>query len=157
MFNFCKLTIFAPEPTKRLWVKSMTQDAVRKGFQNLRDAEETYSYYLEEQARAVSDWIIGMNASRVFTLLFRDKKGVKEVFSAGRVQSALLHLIRQREKELENFKVQSFYELHGYFEANGIPYVGKLLQDHNMMKLHSKEEAQEKLQNLQEYTHVYKR
>ena len=130
----------------------MTQDAVRKGFQNLRDAEETYSYYLEEQARAVSDWIIGMNASRVFTLLFRDKKGVKEVFSAGRVQSALLHLIRQREKELENFKVQSFYELHGYFEANGIPYVGKLLQDHNMMKLHSKEEAQEKLQNLQEYT-----
>ncbi|WP_242316799.1 type IA DNA topoisomerase [Bacillus cereus group sp. BfR-BA-01489] len=138
-------------PQKRLWVKSMTQEAVRKGFQNLRDAEETYSYYLEEQARSVSDWIIGMNASRVFTLLFRDKKGVKEVFSAGRVQSALLHLIRQREKELEHFKVQSFYEIHGYFKANGIPYVGKLLQDHNIMKLHSKEEAQGNLQQLREH------
>ncbi|QDZ77449.1 type IA DNA topoisomerase, partial [Bacillus cereus] len=111
-----------------------------------------YSYYLEEQARSVSDWIIGMNASRVFTLLFRDKKGVKEVFSAGRVQSALLHLIRKREKELEHFKVQSFYEIHGHFNANGIPYVGKLLQDHNIMKLHPKEEAQGKLQQLQEHT-----
>ncbi|MED3090060.1 hypothetical protein [Bacillus toyonensis] len=64
----------------------------------------------------------------------------------------MLHLIRQREKELEHFKVQSFYEIHGHFNTNGIPYVGKLLQDHNMMKLHSKEEAQEKLQQLQEHT-----
>ncbi|MED1560115.1 type IA DNA topoisomerase [Bacillus paramycoides] len=140
------------KPQKRFWVKSMTQEAVRKGFQNLRDAEETHSYYLEEQARSVSDWIIGMNASRLFTLLFREQKGVKEVFSAGRVQSALLHLIRQREKELESFKAQAFYEIHGNFQANGTLYVGKLLQDNNIMKLHSKEEAQGKLQQLLQHT-----
>ncbi|OUB36705.1 hypothetical protein BK708_02365 [Bacillus thuringiensis serovar yunnanensis] len=140
------------KPQKRLWVKSMTNEAVRKGFQNLRDATETHSYYLEEQARSVSDWILGMNASRLFTLLFRNQKGVKEVFSAGRVQSALLHLIRQREKELENFKAQSFYEIHGHFQANGTMYVGKLLQDSNIMKIHSKEEAQGKLQQLLQQT-----
>ncbi|MBU4642905.1 type IA DNA topoisomerase [Bacillus toyonensis] len=140
------------KPQKRFWVKSMTHDAVRKGFQNLRDAQETHSYYLEEQARSVSDWIVGMNASRVFSLLFRDQKGVKEVFSAGRVQSALLHLIRQREKELESFKVQAFYEIHGHFQANGTPYVGKLLQDNNIMKLLSKEEAQGKLSQLLQHT-----
>ncbi|PHE99954.1 DNA topoisomerase III [Bacillus pseudomycoides] len=144
------------KPQKRLWVASMTKEAVRKGFQNLRDAKETHNYYLEEQARSLSDWIIGMNASRLFTLLFREQKGVKEVFSAGRVQSCLLHLIRQREKELESFKVQPFYEIHGHFQANGTEYVGKLLQDNNIMKLSSKEDAKLCLQQLLHHPAIIK-
>lgn len=143
------------KPQKRLWVASMTKEAVRKGFQNLRDAKETHNYFLEEQARSQSDWIIGLNASRLFSLLFREK-GVKEVFSAGRVQSALLHLIRQREKELESFKVQSFCEIHGHFQANGTEYVGKLLQDNNIMKLSSKEDANSYLQQLLHHQAIIK-
>ncbi|PFW93882.1 type IA DNA topoisomerase [Bacillus pseudomycoides] len=143
------------KPQRRLWVASMTKEAVRKGFQNLRDAKETHNYYLEEQARSQSDWIIGLNASRLFSLLFREK-GVKEVFSAGRVQSALLHLIRQREKELESFKVQPFYEIHGHFQANGTEYVGKLLQDNNIMKIPSKEDVKSCLQQLLHYPAIIK-
>lgn len=144
------------KPQKRLWVASMTKEAVQKGFQNLRDAKETHNYYLEEQARSQSDWIIGLNASRLFSLLFQEQKDVKEIFSAGRVQSSLLHLIRQREKELESFKVQPFYEIHGHFQANGTEYIGKLLQDNNIMKLSSKEDAKAHLQQLLHHPAIIK-
>ncbi|MED1107685.1 type IA DNA topoisomerase [Bacillus paramycoides] len=134
------------KPQKRLWTSSQTKDAVRKAFSNLKDAKDFHSYYLEEQARAYSDWMIGMNASRVYTLLFNKHKGVKEVFSAGRIQSALLCLIRSREEEIEQFKPRDFYEVIANFGTGAETYIGKYITEKGS-KLARKEDALKILQH----------
>ncbi|MED4587876.1 type IA DNA topoisomerase [Priestia flexa] len=122
------------KPLKRFWCSSMTADAIRKAFDNLRDAKEFDSLYEESKARAYSDWLIGINTTRALSILLNKK--ISEVneggftkntlYSAGRVQSPLLFLIHQREKEIENFKPENFWEIFGDFSANSIKYRGKL-------------------------------
>lgn len=116
------------KPLKRFWCSSMTPEAIKKAFNNLKDAKEYESLFFEAQARAYSDWLIGINTSRAYTILMR-KKGIKEVFSTGRVQTVLLSLIHQREKEIENFKPEKFWEIYGQFSANNVTYTGKLLTE----------------------------
>lgn len=100
------------KPIKRLWINSLEVDAIQKGFQNLKDGKEYYLSYIEAQTRQIGDWLVGMNASRLYTLLLRSK-GVKESFSVGRVQTPTLFMIYQREKDIENFVPKPFYELEG--------------------------------------------
>ncbi|MBD1372637.1 DNA topoisomerase 3 [Hazenella sp. IB182357] len=113
------------KPIKRLWSSSLTSDAIIQAFQNLRTGKSTEPIYHEALARSYSDWLVGMNASRVYTLLLQ-AKGVAGVFSAGRVQTPLLTLIRKREVEIENFKPEHFWELVGEFHTeNEDLYTGK--------------------------------
>ncbi len=113
---------------KRLWCSSLTPAAIRKAFSRLRTDEESRPLYEEALARACSDWLVGINTSRVYTLLLQ-QKGVQGVFSTGRVQTPLLHLIRRREEEIERFKPEKYWELEATFETKeGERYKGKYSQ-----------------------------
>ncbi|SFX75084.1 DNA topoisomerase-3 [Thermoactinomyces sp. DSM 45891] len=109
---------------KRLWCSSLTEAAIRNAFQNLRPGKSTEPLFHEALARSQSDWIVGMNSSRAYTLLMQ-QKGVSEVFSTGRVQTPLLSLIRSREADIERFKAEPYWELEANFETNQHQYKGK--------------------------------
>ncbi|MEH2980239.1 DNA topoisomerase III [Bacillus amyloliquefaciens] len=100
---------------KRLWINSLQPNVVNKGFENLLDASKTYPYYIEAQTRQKSDWLIGMNATRLYTELLR-AKGLRGVYSVGRVQTPTLFMIYEREREIENFVPKPFFEIEGNAE-----------------------------------------
>ncbi|OJF96172.1 type IA DNA topoisomerase [Alkalibacterium sp. 20] len=112
------------KPTKRLWINSLEKDEILKGFDNLKNGKDYYPSYIEAQTRQISDWLVGINLSRVYTLNLK-KKGISEgVFSVGRVQTPTLYMIYKRQQEVENFVSKPFYELFadvtvekGTFEA----------------------------------------
>ena len=109
---------------KRLWINSLEVDEIRKGFAHLQDNKKDYLLYKEAKTRQISDWLVGMNGSRLYTLLLREK-GFREVISIGRVQSPLVYLIYQRQLEIENFVPKPFYEIEGDFTAKNGKYKGK--------------------------------
>lgn len=95
-------------PVKRLWISSLTEEAIKEGFANLRDEAEFQSLYEAGLARAIGDWLLGMNATRLYTL----KYGMnRQVLSIGRVQTPTLALIVNRHLEIENFQPQQYWEL----------------------------------------------
>lgn len=95
-------------PVKRLWISSLTEEAIREGFKHLKDANDYNNLYAAGSARAIGDWLLGMNASRLYTLKYSNGKGV---LSVGRVQTPTLALIVKRHKEIEDFKSETFWEL----------------------------------------------
>lgn len=113
---------------KRLWISSLTPKAVVNGFENLLEEQETRDIYYEALSRACADWLIGMNASRAYTLLLQ-KKGISDVFSTGRVQTPTLALIVKREHEIENFKSEPFWEVLATFNMDNKIYHGKWHKD----------------------------
>lgn len=95
-------------PVKRLWISSMTDEAIKEGFQNLKLQESYESLYLAGLCRAIGDWMLGMNATRLYTLMY----GLNhQVLSIGRVQTPTLALIVQRQKEIDNFKPEPYWIL----------------------------------------------
>ncbi|QZE15512.1 DNA topoisomerase 3 [Halosquirtibacter laminarini] len=95
-------------PLKRLWISSLTEEAIRDGFESLRDGNDFDPLYKAGMARAIGDWLLGMNATRVYTLKFSQGQGV---LSVGRVQTPTLALVVSRHLEIENFKPTPFWEL----------------------------------------------
>jgi DNA topoisomerase-3 len=95
-------------PVKRLWISSLTEEAIREGFEQLRDGKEFDLLYAAGSSRAIGDWLLGMNATRLYTLKYGNGK---QVLSIGRVQTPTLALIVNRQKEIENFKPQTYWEL----------------------------------------------
>ena len=116
------------KPLKRLWISSLTPKAVQNGFDNLLEEKQTRSIYHEALSRSCADWLIGMNASRAYTLLLQ-QKGVSDVFSTGRVQTPTLALIVKRELEIENFQSKPFWEVLATFNMDGKMYKGKWHKD----------------------------
>lgn len=100
-------------PVKRLWISSLTDEAIREGFKNLRPSADFDPLYHAGLSRAIGDWILGMNATRLYTLKYRanGESGSSSVLSIGRVQTPTLALIVQRHKEIEAFKSEDFWEL----------------------------------------------
>ena len=96
------------KPVKRLWISSLTEDAIREGFSNLQDEEEYNNLYAAGTSRAIGDWLLGINATRLFTLKFAPQKSV---LSIGRVQTPTLALIVNRHHEIENFISKTYWEL----------------------------------------------
>ncbi|MFP3721968.1 DNA topoisomerase 3 [Niallia circulans] len=109
---------------KRLWINSLEVDEVRKGFNNLQDNSKDLLMYTEAKTRQISDWLVGINASQLYTLLLK-QKGLNTTLSVGRVQSPTVYMIYQRQKEIENFISKPFYELFGEFKAKNGFYKGK--------------------------------
>ncbi len=95
-------------PVKRLWISSLTEESIREGFQNLRNGEEFDKLYAAGSSRAIGDWLLGINATRLYTLKYANGK---QVLSIGRVQTPTLALIVNRQKEIDNFKPETYWEL----------------------------------------------
>lgn len=93
---------------KRLWISSMTDEAIKEGFQTLKDQEEYQPLYMAGLSRAIGDWLLGMNATRLYTLKYGQNR---QVLSIGRVQTPTLALIVSRQKEIDNFKPEPYWVL----------------------------------------------
>lgn len=101
-------------PVKRLWISSLTEDAIREGFQNLKDQSEYQSLYFAGLSRAIGDWLLGMNATRLYTLKYGQNR---QVLSIGRVQTPTLALIVNRQREIENFVPEPYWVLSTIFRG----------------------------------------
>jgi len=95
-------------PVKRLWISSLTEEAIREGFNNLKDQSEYQPLYEAGLSRAIGDWTLGMNATRLYTLKYAQGR---QVLSIGRVQTPTLALIVNRQREIENFKPEPYWVL----------------------------------------------
>lgn len=96
------------KPIRRLWVSSLTDEAVREGFQHLRDHKELDSLYTAGICRAIGDWILGINATRLYSLKYGSDR---QILSVGRVQTPTLALVVQRQRDIENFVPSDSWEL----------------------------------------------
>lgn len=96
-------------PVKRLWISSMTEEAIREGFNNLKPQEEYTSLYEAGLCRAIGDWLLGMNATRLYTLKYRQSRN--QVLSIGRVQTPTLAMIVKRHMEIQHFKPEQYWVL----------------------------------------------
>ena len=95
-------------PVKRLWISSLTEESIREGFKKLKDQSEYQKLYEAGLSRAIGDWLLGMNATRAYTLKYGKNR---QVLSIGRVQTPTLALIVNRQLEIENFKPEAYWEL----------------------------------------------
>jgi len=95
-------------PVKRLWISSLTEEAIKQGFDNLKDQKEYQPLYLAGLSRAIGDWILGMNATRLYTLKYGQNR---QVLSIGRVQTPTLALIVNRQHEIDHFKPEAYWVL----------------------------------------------
>jgi len=95
-------------PVKRLWISSLTEEAIKEGFTKLKDQSNYQTLYEAGLSRAIGDWLLGMNATRLYTLKYGKNR---QVLSIGRVQTPTLALIVNRQLEIENFKPEAYWEL----------------------------------------------
>lgn len=104
---------------KRLWISSLTTEAIREGFQNLKPSANYDNLYYAGFSRAIGDWLLGMNATRLYTV---KHGGHKQVLSIGRVQTPTLAMVVDRFKEIENFKPQPYWELQTVYRDTLFSY-----------------------------------
>ncbi|MDE3840952.1 hypothetical protein C0966_16935 (plasmid) [Bacillus methanolicus] len=116
------------KPVKRLWTSSLTKNSVIKAFQNLKDNREFKGYYYEAISRQRADWLVGISVTRTLSILLSEK-GINKTFSAGRVQSALMGIIYQREKEIENFVSKPYWDCEAEFQFGENKLVGKWFKE----------------------------
>ncbi len=163
-------------PVKRLWISSLTEEAIREGFANLKDDSEFKPLYEAGLSRAIGDWLLGMNATRLYTIKYGQNK---QVLSIGRVQTPTLALIVNRQLEIQNFEPKQYWELKTVYrdttfsalirksdeelaaeeEKNGGK--GKKVENLGIDPIGSREEGEELLEHIRELpfvvTHVTKK
>jgi DNA topoisomerase-3 len=109
------------KPFTRLWISSLTDESIRKGFANLQEGSVYDGLYRAAKCRSESDWIVGLNATRLYTLKF-GQQGL--LWTIGRVQTPVLALIVQKDLEIAKFIPKDFWELHTLYRAADFQYVG---------------------------------
>ena len=107
-------------PVQRLWVSSLTEEAIREAFAQLKPQDEYQSLYEAALCRAIGDWLLGMNATRLYTLRFRQEP--KQVLSIGRVQTPTLAMIVKRHFEIKNFKPEKYWILSTLYRGVTFTY-----------------------------------
>jgi DNA topoisomerase III len=125
-------------PVKRLWISSLTEDAIRQGFKSLKNQDDYQRLYEAGLSRAIGDWLLGMNATRLYTLKFGKNK---QVLSIGRVQTPTLALIVNRHLEIEGFRPERYFELKTVYRNTTFSSAKG--------KFSSEEEGKELLQKIQ--------
>ncbi len=115
VINQCKYT----GEVQRLWISSLTEEAIKEGFKNLQTSEKYDNLYYAGFSRAIGDWLLGLNATRLYTVKFG---GYKQVLSVGRVQTPTLAMLVNRFKEIENFKPQPYWELQTTYRNTNFNY-----------------------------------
>lgn len=123
------------KPFKRLWISSLTTDAITNGFKNLKDGKMFDPLYKAAKCRSEADWIVGMNATRFFTV---KHGGYNNLWSIGRVQTPVLAMIVKRDLEILNFQSEDFWELHTIYRDTNFK--------HTAGKFSNKEKADAKLE-----------
>lgn len=118
IFSLIKQYLGLRHPVKRLWISDLTPETIRRGFEQLKDDAEYADLTVAARSRSEADWLIGMNGSRAFTT----KHG--ELLSVGRVQTPVLALLYDRQKQIESFDSQKFYEVYGTFAQESTVYRG---------------------------------
>lgn len=118
IFHYIRRYLKLRQPADRLWISDLTPETIRKGFDALRSDEEFMPLTKAAVARSEADWLIGMNASRAFTIRH------KALLSVGRVQTPVLALLYDRHKEIAAFQAETFYIVRGTFEQSGFTYTG---------------------------------
>jgi len=98
-------------PVQRLWISSLTDESIRKGFQQLKPQSDFNNLYYAGLSRAIGDWILGLNATRLYTLKYADRTSARTLLSIGRVQTPTLALIVERGQQIANFKPEDYWEL----------------------------------------------
>ncbi|MGN7385158.1 DNA topoisomerase 3 [Paenibacillus sp. SAFN-117] len=119
IFSFIQQHLKLRHPVQRLWISDLTPETIRQGFAQLRDGSEFEHLTKAARARSEADWLIGMNGSRAFTTKHR------ELLSVGRVQTPVLALIYDREKQIEAFRSLTYYEVEAGFSQESTRYPGK--------------------------------
>lgn len=127
------------KPIKRLWISSVTDKAIKDGFNNLKPGKDYENLYASAVARAEADWIVGINATRALTCKFNAQ------LSCGRVQTPTLAMIAEKEKEIQNFKSKSFYGISA--KANGLKLTWQDAKSKNI-RTFDKEKADKTLASL---------
>ena len=128
-------------PVKRLWISSLTEEAIREGFKNLKDQKEYQSMYEAGLSRAIGDWVLGMNATRLYTLKYGQNR---QVLSIGRVQTPTLALIVNRQHEIENFEPKQYWVLSTLYRDTIFTAILKKSEEDLMAELEKAKEKAEK-------------
>lgn len=113
------------KPSKRMWLQSMTPDAIRDGFKAMRPAVEFDRLGDAARCRSEADWLMGINGSRGVTALHQILNGVYDSQPVGRVQTPTLAIVVDLEDKIRNFKPEDYYEVHGLFAASAGEYIGR--------------------------------
>ena len=124
IFNYIAQYAKAKVPVQRLWLQSMTKEAIQDGFKHLRDGAEMQGLGDAAVCRSESDWLVGINGTRAMTA-FNSKTGGFHLTTVGRVQTPTLSLVVEREKEIRAFVPRNYWEVEGEFEAEGGTYTGR--------------------------------
>ncbi|MEB7800327.1 DNA topoisomerase [Staphylococcus xylosus] len=118
---------------KRLWANTQEPAELRKAFNSLLDGKDTEKYYLEAQARGIADWLVGINLTRMTTIILNDITNEREVYNVGRVQTPTLMMVYKRNKEIDDFKPEPFYTIELLDEETNCtfkcPYEFKTLEE----------------------------
>ncbi|MBR5193912.1 MAG: DNA topoisomerase 3 [Bacteroidaceae bacterium] len=128
-------------PVKRLWISSLTEEAIREGFKNLKDQKEYQSMYEAGLSRAIGDWVLGMNATRLYTLKYGQNR---QVLSIGRVQTPTLALIVNRQLEIENFVPKQYWVLSTVYRDTTFNAILKRSEEDLMADIEKAKEKAEK-------------
>ena len=128
-------------PVKRLWVSSLTEEAIREGFAKLLDAADKQSLYEAGLCRAIGDWVLGMNATRLYTLKYGQNR---QVLSIGRVQTPTLALIVKRQQEIDNFVPQQYWVLKTLYRGATFNAIMKRSEEELMADIEKQKEKAEK-------------
>ena len=132
IFGYVYVTSGCTKPVKRLWISSMTDESILDGFKNLKDNKEFFSLFQSAKARSEADWLVGINATRLFTVKYN------QMLTIGRVQTPTLSLIVSRQKEIDNFVQEPFYEVEADCDMFSATWFNK-----NGTRLDSLEKAEE--------------
>ena len=128
-------------PVKRLWISSLTEEAIRDGFKKLKDQQEYQSMYEAGLSRAIGDWVLGMNATRLYTLKYGQNR---QVLSIGRVQTPTLALIVNRQHEIEHFEPKQYWVLSTLYRDTTFTAILKRSEEDLMAEIEKAKEKAEK-------------
>ena len=128
-------------PVKRLWISSLTEEAIREGFKSLKDQKEYQPLYEAGLSRAIGDWVLGMNATRLYTLKYGQNR---QVLSIGRVQTPTLALIVNRQLEIEHFEPKQYWVLSTLYRDTTFTAILKRSEEDLMADIEKQKEKAEK-------------
>mgnify|MGYP000510943356 FL=1 len=125
-------------PVKRLWISSLTEEAIREGFAKLRDASDFQPLYEAGLSRAIGDWLLGMNATRLYTMKYGQNR---QVLSIGRVQTPTLALIVNRQLEIQNFVPKQYWELKTVYRDTTFSAIFRKSEEELVLEAEKQKEA----------------